>query len=54
MGWTPPHTLRWSQKIGQGFKVYSTGYPPDGGDVKSAGGGSPLIFRETTRPEIIR
>ncbi len=29
-------------------------YPPDGGDVKSAGGGSPLIFRETTRPEIIR
>ncbi len=29
-------------------------YPPDGGDVKSAGGGSPMIFRETTRPEIIR
>ena len=29
-------------------------YPPDGGDEGSGGGGSPLIFRETAKPEIIR
>ena len=29
-------------------------YPGGGGDVESGGGGSPLIFRETTRPDIVR
>ena len=29
-------------------------FPADGGDEDSGGGGSPLIFRETTRPDIVR
>ncbi|MFQ5567875.1 MAG: hypothetical protein ACE5EU_16105, partial [Paracoccaceae bacterium] len=28
-------------------------YPPDGGDEDSAGGGSPLVFRERARPDIV-
>ncbi|MHA1108369.1 MAG: hypothetical protein ACTSQV_04545, partial [Alphaproteobacteria bacterium] len=29
-------------------------FPGDGGDEDSGGGGSPLIFRQTTRPDIVR
>ncbi len=29
-------------------------FAADGGDKVNAGGGSPLIFRETTRPDIVR
>ncbi len=29
-------------------------FPADGGDEDSGGGGSPLIFRETARPDIVR
>ncbi len=29
-------------------------FPGGGGDEKSGGGGSPLIFRETARPDIVR